>query len=114
MDSFSEMERLYLDKTYRFKGRNKHLIQRISNSLFCALDMCWRKVGEVMEWIETREYVSVDGAVPKANENLVEVVRCKDCKKRNSWECWQYFLGRIKIPDDWFCADAERKGGIEK
>ena len=37
------------------------------------------------------------------------VVRCKDCKKRDSWECWQYFLGRIKIPDDWFCADGERK-----
>ena len=39
---------------------------------------------------------------------LKEVVLCKDCKKRNSWECWQYFFGRIKIPDDWFCADGER------
>ena len=39
------------------------------------------------------------------------VVRCKDCKKRNSWECWQYFFGRIKIPDDWFCADGVRKEG---
>ena len=39
------------------------------------------------------------------------IVRCKDCKKRNSWECWQYFFGRIKIPDDWFCADGEEKEG---
>lgn len=38
-----------------------------------------------------------------------QIVRCKNCKKRNSWECWQYFFGRIKIPDDWFCADGERK-----
>lgn len=39
-----------------------------------------------------------------------EVVRCKDCKKRNSWECWQYFFGRFNIPDEWFCADGERRG----
>lgn len=38
-----------------------------------------------------------------------ELVRCKDCKKRNSWECWQYFFGRLNIPDEWFCADGERK-----
>lgn len=42
-----------------------------------------------------------------------EVIRCKDCKKRESWECWQYFFGRIKIPDDWFCADGVRKECIE-
>ena len=42
-------------------------------------------------------------------EYVGELVRCKDCKKRGSWECWQYFFGRIKIPDDWFCADGERK-----
>ena len=41
--------------------------------------------------------------------NKPQIVRCKDCKKRNSWECWQYFFGRIKIPDDWFCADGEKK-----
>lgn len=35
------------------------------------------------------------------------IVRCKECKKHNSWECWQYFFGRIKIPDDWFCADGD-------
>jgi hypothetical protein len=42
--------------------------------------------------------------------DAVQIVRCKDCKKRDSWECWQYFLGRLKIPDDWYCADGERKG----
>lgn len=42
-------------------------------------------------------------------QKRVGVVRCKDCKKRDSWECWQYFFGRIKIPDDWFCADGVKK-----
>ena len=42
-------------------------------------------------------------------KNLTVVVRCKDCKKHNSWECWQYFLGRIKIPDNWFCADGVKR-----
>lgn len=41
--------------------------------------------------------------------NKQEQTQCQDCKKRDSWECWQYFFGRIKIPDDWYCADAERK-----
>ena len=44
-------------------------------------------------------------------EKPKELVRCKDCKKSNSWECWQYFFGRIKIPEDWYCADGERKEG---
>ena len=41
-------------------------------------------------------------------KDVVSVVRCKDCKRRDSWECWQYFLGRMKVPDDWFCADGEK------
>ena len=41
------------------------------------------------------------------------IVRCKDCKKRNSWECWQYFFGRFNIPDEWFCADGEKDGDGE-
>ena len=50
----------------------------------------------------------IDDAIAMLKEQEA-VVRCKDCKKRDSWECWQYFFGRIKIPDDWFCADGERK-----
>lgn len=45
----------------------------------------------------------------KVIDEQQKIVRCKDCKKRNSWECWQYFFGRIKIQDDWFCADGEKR-----
>ena len=43
-------------------------------------------------------------------EPIPKVVRCKDCKKRNTWECWQYFFGRMKLPDDYYCADGESNG----
>ena len=45
--------------------------------------------------------------------NRKRLIRCKDCKKRNQWECWQYFLGRMNLPDDWFCADGETDGDGE-
>lgn len=44
---------------------------------------------------------------------LVSVIRCKDCKNRNSWECWQYFLGH-KTEDNWFCADGKPKDGEQE
>ena len=58
---------------------------------------------------DTVDYFLDEGISPTVD--AVPVVRCKDCKKRDSWECWQHFFGRIKIPDDWFCADGERKDG---
>lgn len=48
--------------------------------------------------------------------NLVEVVRCKDCKHRIKgpigYECEfdtgdQYALGRNADNDEWYCADGE-------
>ena len=37
-----------------------------------------------------------------------ELVRCKDCTFRNEINCPQYYR-RKELPDDWFCADGERK-----
>lgn len=45
-----------------------------------------------------------------------EIVRCKDCKHRNEYECNHIMLGGTKcgVTDDWYCADGERKeGGAE-
>ena len=61
-------------------------------------DALFEKRKNYPKWVE-----DVIGDMPDA------IIRCKDCKKRNSWECWQYFFGRIKIPDDWFCADGEKR-----
>lgn len=62
----------------------------------------------------TREYVPFDEAVPKANQNLVEVVRCKDCVhqyydlKDGRIVCGNVDGGEIH-PAAWFCADGERR-----
>lgn len=47
---------------------------------------------------------------PKEKEiNMVEVVRCKDCKFRgDAIRCLLDSEG-LKTPDDWFCADGERR-----
>jgi len=37
-----------------------------------------------------------------------EIVRCADCTFRNEINCPQYYR-RNELPDDWFCADGERK-----
>ena len=43
--------------------------------------------------------------------DAVEVVRCKDCKHRDKYDCNKLTFGDIKccVPDDWFCADGERR-----
>ena len=37
-----------------------------------------------------------------------DLIRCRDCKHRGTWQCWQYFLGH-KTEDDWFCKDGEKR-----
>ena len=43
--------------------------------------------------------------------DVVEVIRCKDCKHRGTYDCPVYVGGdgMCSEPDDWFCADGERK-----
>lgn len=41
---------------------------------------------------------------------LKEVVRCKDCKHRNTIFCFKDEQG-FGTDDDWFCADGERQEG---
>lgn len=40
-----------------------------------------------------------------------EIVRCKDCKHRQQYECDNIMLGGTKcgVTDNWYCADGERK-----
>jgi len=62
-----------------------------------------------MKWKETLEYVPVDGAVPKPNENLVEIVRCKDCKYLTEDNVFECGLRGFPVDEEWFCADGERR-----
>ena len=38
-----------------------------------------------------------------------ELVRCRDCTFRNKINCPLYYRHSELPPDDWFCADGERK-----
>ena len=69
-----------------------------------------RKVGEV----GMKEYI-----VRYENEYLQllpnkmqELVRCKDCKRRETYDCPVHIgcsVDGYDEPDDWFCAEGERK-----
>ena len=47
------------------------------------------------------------------DKDYEEVIRCKDCKRRGTYQCPVYVGGdgMCSEPDDWFCADGERKEG---
>ena len=58
-----------------------------------------------------KEYImetSDTGMVTKVKQ---ELVRCKNCKRRGTYDCPVYVGGdgMYSEPDDWFCADGERK-----
>ena len=61
-----------------------------------------------------REYIiKVSGEIMDKDEDILEgfpeIVRCRDCKYwEDSENCPVYDLER---PEDWFCADGERKEG---
>ena len=40
-----------------------------------------------------------------------QIVRCKDCKRRGTYNCPVYVGGdgMCSEPDDWFCANGERR-----
>ena len=43
----------------------------------------------------------------KSNAETASVVRCKDCKHKGEFLC-PWWKGE-DIPDDWYCADGEKK-----
>ena len=62
------------------------------------------------------DYVTTDDINDTPTADVVEVVRCKDCKKANTDECpisyWDDDWGKWRISyagDNWFCADGERR-----
>jgi hypothetical protein len=62
-----------------------------------------------MEWIaEEFHALTLDGNVCSTMlRKEQELVRCKDCKKRNQHHECEYGYHS----DDWFCADGERQEG---
>ena len=65
------------------------------------------------EWIaEERQIIRIDGAsIGVELRKKKEFIRCKDCK----YYCPQIVILKCNMEhltngDDWYCADAERKG----
>ncbi len=61
-----------------------------------------------------RQFVSfqrVGVLMDKWKEDQMGIVRCKDCKHREQYQCNHIMLGNTKcgVTDDWFCADGERR-----
>ncbi len=55
----------------------------------------------------------VEGQCIIAGDKRTDVVRCKDCKHRDpedkECDCGHAIQWQLPRPDDWFCADGERK-----
>ena len=49
-------------------------------------------------------------------EGQPQIVRCKDCKRRGTYDCPVYVGGdgMYSEPDDWFCADGEKANPCDK
>lgn len=58
-----------------------------------------------------KDYRSFEDAKKQMRGDYVKVVRCKDCKHRNEYECnkLSHSGTKVGVTDDWFCADGERK-----
>jgi len=69
--------------------------------------------GEALALLKEQESV-IEALKSDLDETLAvlgeyaEIVRCADCTFRNEINCPQYYR-RNELPDDWFCADGERK-----
>lgn len=49
----------------------------------------------------------VTALLQKHDEDVAEIVRCKDCAKREI--CRTSNIWAVRPDDDWYCADAERR-----
>lgn len=61
----------------------------------------------------TKAFIAAMVKTPSATPTVdaVQVVRCRDCVRRNTSDCSMYD-GHIntRLPDNWYCADGERRG----
>ena len=61
-----------------------------------------------VEFIESYWTGAEFGSDYQWNDNHGELIRCKDCKKRETMCCPFYWRYKGTKYDDWFCADGER------
>ena len=84
-----------------------------------GLNALYRSMHENQCYACSYEFVEVEHEfgteiLAEAEEFIKEqpqIVRCKDCKRRGTYQCPVYVGGdgMCSEPDDWFCADGEKK-----
>lgn len=75
-----------------------------------AIDACLEETSTKWSTKEEAEEGRIIASVIKSlpSADVVEVVRCKDCKKYMTIHCT---CDGCCISDEWYCADGERKDG---
>lgn len=56
------------------------------------------------------EYNHRTHSVDNKSFEISKIIRCKDCGKRYANGC-RFYMSMIETEDDFFCGDAEQKGG---
>ena len=70
----------------------------------------WKRGIVVKEWIcQEEQLIRADGAsVGVGFRQMVELVRCKDCKYNEDGECI-IKAGWFPVTPEWFCADGVKR-----
>jgi len=73
--------------------------------------MSERRARRRVEFIESYWTGGEYGSDYKWSDNHGELVRCRECIRRGTYDCPIYVGGDADhgSPDDWFCADGERR-----
>ena len=74
-----------------------------------------KSVNGIMTW--SASVTTLEGLLKEyytADTDIVPVIRCKDCKHRDpedkKCDCGHPIRWQLPRSDEWFCADAERRG----
>lgn len=73
--------------------------------------MSERRPRRKVEFIESYWTGGKLGANYQWNDNHGELVRCRDCRRKGTHDCPIYAgaIGGFVLPDDWYCANGERR-----
>lgn len=113
------VDKYLLSKIKDNEEYKEFIIKELSNNLADYLVDILSSEGEILvSMSDVRCQDNNDFATVDYRQYLKwsHLVRCKDCKYRDKYDCNNLTFGDIKfgVPDDWFCADGKRKeGGAE-
>lgn len=79
----------------------------------------WKDIDEMHLFKNDEIYEALKQGMTQRNEDVIAVVRCKDCKRRNTPDCslWYGAIGDIHYikatTDDFYCSYGKRRANNE-